>query len=266
MFSLIRERRERMKSFNILVFMFCLMIAGLSSGAYAYDEVDVADGGSIMGHVIWKGGAMPKFDPVKVQKNQDVCGNEKPAEALTVGKDGGVKFAVGYIEKIEKGKKIVRGQNTLLTQKNCQFAPHVFTIVKGTDLDVLNSDPVLHNINTAIGGGIQLFNKGQPNKDTTVTVRVRKLGQVDVTCDSHTHMKSYFSIFDHPYSAVTDENGVFTIDNVPPGKYTVKMWHESWKVTGKDDDGRLIYDKPVELSQEVTVPAKGTAHVNFELK
>lgn len=265
MVCFMRERRERMKRFLSFFFVSCLVVAACEGGAYAYDEVDVADGGSIMGHVIWKGGAMPKFDPVKVQKNQDVCGNEKPSEALTVGKDGGVKFAVGYIEKIEKGKKIVRGQNTLLTQKNCQFAPHVFTIVKGTDLDVLNSDPVLHNINTAIDG-IQLFNKGQPNKDTTVTVRVRKLGQVDITCDSHTHMRSYFSIFNHPYSAVTDENGVFTIDNVPPGKYTVKIWHESWKVNGKDDDGRLIYDKPVELSQEVTVPAKGTAHVNFELK
>jgi len=254
-----------MKRFSSLFFVSCLAASIWTGAAYAYDEVDVADGGSIMGHVIWKGGTVPKLDPVKVQKNQDVCGNEKPSEALTVGKDGGVKFAVGYIEKIEKGKKIVRGQSTLMTQKNCMFGPHVFTIVKGTDLDILNFDPVLHNINTAIGG-IQLFNKGQPNKDTTVTIRMRKVGQVAVTCDSHIHMQSYFSIFDHPYHAVTDDNGVFTIDNVPLGKYTVKVWHESWKVTGKDDDGRLIYDKPVELSQEVTVPAKGTAHVNFELK
>jgi plastocyanin len=256
---------EKMKRFSSLFFVSCLAVSIWTGAAYAYDEIDVADGGTIMGHVIWKGGPLPKLDPVKVQKNQDVCGNEKPSEALIVGKDGGVKFTVGYIEKIDKGKKIVRGQNTLMTQKNCMFGPHVFTIVKGTDLDILNFDPVLHNINAAIGG-IQLFNKGQPNKDTTVTIRMRKVGQVAVTCDSHTHMQSYFSIFDHPYHAVTDDNGVFTIDNVPPGKYTVKVWHESWKVTGKDDDGRLIYDKPVELSQEVTVPAKGTAHVNFELK
>src|SRR3989338_4079618 len=233
MFSLIRERREMMKRFLSFFFVSCLVVAVCVGGAYAYDEVDVADGGSIMGHVIWK--------------------------------DGGVKFAVGYIDGIEKGKKIVRGKSTLLTQKNCVFGPHVFTIVKGTDLEVLNSDPVLHNVNTAISG-IQLFNKGQPNKDTTITIKVRKLGQVDVICDSHTNMRSYFSIFDHPYHATTDENGVFTIDNIPPGKYTIKVWHESWKVTGKDDDGRLIYDKPVELSQEVTVSAKGTAHVNFELK
>jgi plastocyanin len=265
MVSFTGERREMMKKFSGLFFISCLVVSVWAGASYAYDEIDVADGGSIMGHVIWKGGAVPKNDPLKVQKNQDVCGNEKPSESLIVGKEGGVKFAVGYIEKIDKGKKIVRGQNTLLNQKNCVFGPHVFTMVKGTDLDVLNSDPVLHNINTAISG-IQLFNKGQPNKDTSVTIRVRKLGHVDVTCDSHTHMQSYFSIFDHPYHTTSDDNGVFTIDNVPPGKYTVKVWHESWKVKGKDDDGRLIYDKPVELSQEVTVSAKGTAHVNFELK
>jgi hypothetical protein len=188
-----------------------------------------------------------------------------PSESLIVGKEGGVKFAVGYIEKIDKGKKIVRGKNLLITQKNCMFIPHVFTVVKGNDMDILNSDPILHNINTTIGG-MQLSNKGQPNKDAMVTVRLRKTGQVAVTCDSRTNMQSYFYIFDHPYHAATDDNGVFTIDNVPPGKYTVKLWHESWKVNGKDDDGRLIYDKPVEMSQEITIPAKGAVHVNFELK
>ncbi len=232
--------------------------------AGAYDEVAVNDGGQIIGHVKFTG-APPKLAPAKVVKNQDVCGNEKPSEALIVGAEGGVRFAVGYLEKIEKGKAIDRKKQTDLDQKKCVFTPHVFTMAKGTDLATTNSDTVLHNANLEVDGR-QMFNFGQPKQNQVIIKKVRKTGQVDVTCDSHTHMRSYAMVFEHPYHAVSDETGSFTIGDIPPGKYILKVWHESWKVKGKDDDGRILYDKPVVLSKEVVVPAKGIVHANFELK
>ncbi|MBI3399332.1 MAG: hypothetical protein HY026_08930 [Deltaproteobacteria bacterium] len=249
-----------LSSIIILTFIFILGI----SISYAYDEVEVKDGGQIIGHVKFTG-AQPKLDPIKVNKNQDYCGNEKASEALIVGKDGAVKYAVGYLDKIEKGKPIDRKKQTDLDQKKCAFGPHVSTMIKGTELAVINSDPILHNININVDG-IQRMNKGQPKQNQVVVARLRHIGQGDITCDSHTHMRGYIHIFDHPYHAVTDDAGSFTIDNIPPGKYMLKVWHESWKLTGHDDDGRPLYDKPILLTKEVEVPAKGIAHVNFELK
>lgn len=253
-----------MKRFlGIAVMAVFVFIIGPSI-SYAYDEEDVNNGGKITGHVKFTG-APPKPETIKVNKNQDFCGNEKPSEALVVGKDGAVRYAVGYLEKIEKGKKIDRKKQTDLDQKKCVFSPHVVTMVKGTDLAVINSDPVLHNININVDG-IQRLNKGQPKQNQVIVSRLRHIGQGDITCDSHTHMRGYVMIFDHPYNAMTDETGTFTLDNVPPGKYTLKVWHESWKLKGHDDDGRPLYDKPVLLTKEVDVPAKGTVNVNFELK
>ena len=251
-----------MRRFVFFISVLCLALYG--AGVYAYDEVEVADGGAIMGHVKFVG-SMPKFAPIKVNKNQDFCGNEKPVEALVVGKEGGVKYAIGYLEKIEKGKKIERQKQTNLDQKNCLFNPHVHTMVKGTEIAVINSDPILHNINLNVNG-IQTLNKGQPLQHQVIVSRIRRVGQGDITCDSHTHMRAYSMIFDHPYHAVSDETGTFVIDNIPPGKYTLKVWHESWKLTGLDDDGRPLYGDSVILTKEVEVPAKGTVHVNFELK
>ena len=240
----------------------------------AYDEIEVKDGGKITGRVKFVG-APPKFEPIKVNKNQDYCGNEVPVEALVVGKDSGVRFAVAFLENIDKGKAIERKKQTDIDQKKCVFTPHVFTMVKGTDLATTNSDPVLHNANMEVkkeitdgdsAGGIQMFNFGQPKQNQVYVKKVRKMGQVKITCDSHTHMRSFAMVFDHPYSSVTDETGAFTIDNVPPGKYTLKLWHESWQLTGHDDDGRPLYGKPILLSKEVEVPAKGNVQINFELK
>lgn len=246
-----------------IIMTVSIFILWISIG-YAYDEIEVKDGGQIMGHVKFTG-SVPKLAPIKVNKNQDYCGDEKASEALIVGKDGAVKFAIGYLEKIEKGKQIDRKKQTDLDQKKCIFAPHVIAMNKGTELAVINSDPVLHNINIEVDG-IQRLNKGQPKQNQVVVAKLRHIGTGNITCDSHTHMRGYVQIFDHPYYAISDDTGSFTIDNVPPGKYTLKLWHESWKVTGLDDDGRPIYDKPVLLSKEVEVTAKGIAHVNFEVK
>lgn len=253
-----------MKRLSVMYLLFALFFLLHTTEGLSYDEVEVKDGGQIMGHVKFVGKA-PKLDPVKVNKNEDFCGKEKASEALVLGKDGGVRFAIGYLESIEKGKMIERKKQTDLDQKKCLFAPHVFTMVKGTELAVINSDPILHNININVEG-IQTLNKGQPKQNQVVVSRIRRVGQADITCDSHTHMKGYAMIFNHPYHAVTDETGTFVIDDIPPGKYTLKVWHESWKVIGFDDDGRALYDKPVVLTKEIEVPAKGIAHVNFELK
>jgi plastocyanin len=245
-----------------------LVLSAMVAGAgvsFAYDDTTVTGGGNIQGHVKFTG-TMPKLDALVVQKNQDFCGNTKPNEALIVGKDGGVKNAIGYLDNITKGKAIDRNAVLKMAEAKCMFTPHVFAVYKAEKIELNNEDPILHNVNVMVDG-IQRFNKGQPKQNQVLQVVLRNPGVADITCDSHTHMRGYALILQHPYFAVSDDAGNFTIDNIPAGKYTLKVWHENWTNSkGKDDDGRILYDAPKEISKEVEVKGGATAKVEFDLK
>ena len=83
------------------------------------------------------------------------------------------------------------------------------------------------------------------------------------SCDTHTHMKAYILSFEHPYFAVTDGDGRFAIDQVPPGSYTLKAWHEGWRILAYDQDGRPQYEEPYVLTTEVTVAPGRPAPSNY---
>jgi hypothetical protein len=95
-----------------------------------------------------------------------------------------------------------------------------------------------------------VFTLSLPFRGTTIdaTSRIREAGILKVVCDTHAWMLAYIHVFDHPYFAVTDERGMFSIANVPPGTYTLKAWHE--------DAGMR--------SQEIVVPESGNLGVTFE--
>ena len=65
---------------------------------------------------------------------------------------------------------------------------------------------------------------------------------------------------------MTDESGNFTIDGIPPGKYKITMWHESWVEKGRDRDGRVVYADPIVTTKEVVIAPRATVTVEFELK
>ena len=94
---------------------------------------------------------------------------------------------------------------------------------------------------------------------------IKRPGVLSLTCDAHVHMQGYLLAFDHPYFAVTDTSGAFRITGVPPGSYRVTAWHEGWTVVRREAEGRLVYEAPYLLSQEVIVPPAGEAKVQFEL-
>jgi hypothetical protein len=246
--------------------IFLLTLAFLWPGAAgSYDVVEVTNGGSITGQVTFSG-EIPKLEPLTVPKDADFCGSTVPSEALVVSpKTKGVKNTAVHLEEVAKGKDFKSVQPALDNVK-CLMAPHVLGMVKATDLAIKNSDPLLHNMHAVVDGRTVVFNLALPIQGQTIKRRVRKTGMLTVTCDSHTHMGAYLLVLEHPYFAVTDENGAFVLADVPPGKYKLVVWHESWKVVGYDKDKRPLYDQPIVQTREIEVPAKGTVRVNFELK
>ena len=164
--------------------------------------------------------ALPVF------KNKEVCGDSVPDDRLLIGPGGGVRYAVVTIEGVRGGKKPERDLTVALDNRGCRFEPHVQTAEVGQWLDLRNSDPVLHNADARLGQDT-LFNVAlTPGRE--IRKPLARPGLVAITCDvRHTWMNAFVAVTDHPYHTVTDAYGAFEIRDVPPGTYTIRVWHET---------------------------------------
>lgn len=242
-----------------------IAVAFLAVPVWGYEEAPVPDGGSLTGSVKFVG-TPPRLEPIPVKKDREVCGEKKESEALVVGHDGGVKNAAILIEGVSRGKKPDR--EVVLDNTKCLFVPHVSVVMKGGVARVRNSDPVLHNTHGFWNGRISAFNLALPNRGQEIPVQryLKKPGVIEIKCDAHTHMKAWMVVHDSPYFAVTDEGGTFRIDGIPSGRYKVTMWHQGFVPKGFDKDGRPLYDEPRQVTKEVTIPPRGSAAADFELR
>jgi hypothetical protein len=258
-----------MRTRSVLAGALLALVAGPAVAA-AYEIAPVPDGGSLRGMVRFAG-PPPRLQSIAVNKNRDVCGDTKESEALVVEPDRGVRGTVVLIEGVARGKK--PEHEVLIENAHCRFVPHVSAVMAGARARVKNADPVLHNTHgllavKGVQGRITVFNLALPNRDQVIdiTKRLTRAGPVHVLCDAHTHMAAWLYVHDSPYLAVTDEAGRYRIDGIPPGQYTVTMWHEGFTPKGKDKDGRPVYDEPRSITRGVTIAPSGTATLDFELK
>jgi hypothetical protein len=142
-------------------------------------------------------------------------------------------------------------------------------------MEIVNSDATLHNVHTFMPGQEErtLFNIAQPVKGFKYPVKSQQFqtpGMYPATCDAgHPWMSAYIVVAGHPYYAVTDADGRFTLTNVPPGTYRLKMWHEGVAVTRtameRGKAKAYTFEAPYEEVQEVTVGPSGNVMVDFSL-
>jgi plastocyanin len=241
-----------------------MVVLTATAAQAAYEAVEVKDGGTLTG-VVRFAGTPPKLAPLAVNKNREVCGEQKPSEALVVGAEGGVRGSVVLIEGVAKGKKPTG--EVVLDNHRCLFVSHVTALAAGDKARVKNSDTILHNTHGFMGKPT-VFKLALPNKDQMIDItrRLTKPGVIRVVCDAHPHMFAWMVVHDSPYVAITDERGAFKIDGIPPGTYKVTMWHEGFRAKGVDKDGRPLYEDPVTVTRDVTIAPKAAATVDFELK
>ena len=202
-----------------------------------------AQGGTISGEVKLSGAA-PAPKVVKVNKDNEVCGAEKKIVDVAAGAGGGLADAVVVVSDA-KGAKAAK--KAVLDQKGCEFRPSLLVMAPG-EVDILNSDGVLHNIHTFSTANPSI-NKAQPKFKKTMTEKFEKPEIIKVTCDVHSWMLGWIAVTPGP-AAVTDESGVAKIENVPAGKQKIEVWHET---LGKQ-------------SKDVDVKAGQTTKVSFEMK
>jgi plastocyanin len=181
--------------------------------------------GTIEG-MIKVGKPVPAAPPHVVVKDGGVCGKDAPNEAVVVGKTGGLGNVVVFLKDAKAPAKVEPVSGAALDQKQCRYFPHVQALTVGTPLSLMNNDAILHNVH-ANDTGMTVFNVAMPIKGQKLPIPMRKPGLMKLQCDAgHTWMNGWIYVFPHPFFAVTDEKGTFAIKNVPPGDYTLELWHE----------------------------------------
>ena len=189
-----------------------------------YQEVGVSDGGTIRGKVVFNGAVKKKT--VLPTKDKRVCGKLRKEPLILVGDGGAVKDSVVYLKGIGSGKPWpeMMTQVPVLDQESCKFHPHVQVARQGS-LDIVNSDPVLHNTHGYYGKRTA-FNVALPEQNQKVTKVLKLPGTVKVDCDAHGWMLGWVHVVDNPYFFQTGDDGAFSIADVPPGDYTLAAWQE----------------------------------------
>src|SRR5579864_1412066 len=138
--------------------------------------------------------------------------------------------------------------HAVIDQRNETFVPHVLAITTGTVVDFPNSDKFYHNVFSL--SKPRRFDLGRYPAGESRRIVFERPGIVRVFCEIHSHMNAFILVFNHRYFAVSDDEGRYRIENVPPGNYTVVAWHE----------GTSADPKPV------TVPDGGAAELDFAIK
>ncbi len=212
-----------------------LLVLGLppvsvSAGDNDYEVIEVDNGGSASG-VVRFDSKYPKRKKIRISKDNETCGTIKRSEKFLVSKENkGLKNVLVTIEGITTGKAPHISEAITLQQKGCTYIPH-FQVAEigpeGVNLKLINDDGIFHNIHTYFGDST-VFNVPQLGTQHEISQPLTAPGVIKVNCDVHDWMSADIVLLHNsPYYAVTDENGEFLIDDIPPGTYTVKAWHEA---------------------------------------
>ena len=261
---------------RVLVFALSgWMMLGLSV-AWAYEEIQVTDGGTITGKVtITEGTPIPKGFNLITFPDPVYCGRISTGtgwrilQEFSIAADGGLKDTVVVLVDATKGKPFTFKPPTI-EAKDCRFLPFVSVVRDRSEVIVVNMDPVFHDIQayeTSHLGPRVLFNTplpmnphhkhnvgadshehlaGQPMKEIIRMTKDRRIFVMQ--CGFHAYMESWGLAVDNPYFAITQADGTFSLRDVPPGDYTLLAWHPGV--------GTMTEKK-------VTVPAKQTVKADF---
>src|SRR5579871_6650572 len=153
----------------------------------------------------------------------------------------GISNAVVFLEGAHGSNPAA--MHAVIDQQNKVFIPHVVAVMKGGTVEFRNSDDFLHN--TYSVSPTQNFDLHQPSKGSRSLLKTEKPGVIEVRCHIHGNMQAWVVVVDNPYFAVTDQRGLFHIDNVPPGTYRIKSWSEQYGILTQEvkvtDRGLVIF-------------------------
>lgn len=261
---------------RVLLVVLCGWLMMDLSVVWAYEEIQVVDGGSISGKVtMTEGTPVPKGFNLITFPDPVYCGRISTGNGwrilqdFSVASDRGLKDTVVLLVDATKGKPF-RFEPPTIEAKDCRFLPFVSVVKDRSEVNVVNLDPVFHDIQayeTSHLGPRVLFNTplpmnphhkrnvgadshehlaGQPMKEVIRMTKDRRIFVMQ--CGFHAYMESWGMAVDNPYFAITQADGTFLLGDVPPGDYTVMVWHPGVGAT---------------MKKNVTVSAKQSVRTDF---
>ena len=208
----------------------------------------VVSAGTIKGNVRYAGAPVER-KKFAVTIDQYLCGKEKESGDLVLSPTNGISNAVVSLLGLPPGSKMPgNAARVKMDQTQCVFVPRVVVVPVGGTVEFLNSDRLLHNVKSG-GKENPPFNRAQPHA-RSIAIAFRNPELLRVDCDLHSWMRGWVVVAEHPYYAVTSEEGEFVFEKVPPGKYTLQVWQETLGI----------------VNQEVTVAGESTHTVTVRMQ
>lgn len=245
--SIAPARRLLAASLALAVHAACGGGAGDTPARDGSAAVDPATTGAVTGRVTLQG-TPPPAKVVRVDGDKTcatiVPGGQHTIPEYEVGASGGLGNVFVYVKTGLEGRGFpVPAEPVVVDQQRCWYIPRVVGVRVGQAFQVLNSDPLLHNVRAQAEIN-QPFNQGQPVQGVRYshTFSTEEV-MVPLKCDVHAWMNAWVGVVNHPFFAVTGPDGAFSLPGLPAGTYTVEAWHEAAGTT----------------SGTVTVTPQGTA-------
>ncbi len=222
---------------------------------YNWFHPDPATAGSVTGRVTYDG---PKPRPAAIDMSSDpACvkahGGKAYDESLVAGPNGSLVNTFVYVSKgLEKYKFQVPKEPAAIDQRGCWFRPRVLGVQAGQTVNIINSDPVTHNIHPMAHVNNEWNHSQGPGDPPMHRTFSKPEIMIPVKCNIHDWMHAWIGVVDNPFFTVTKEDGSFDLSGLPPGRYTVTAWHEGLETQ----------------TASVTVPKSGrvTADLRFHAK
>jgi len=223
---------------SILVAACLAVLLPASSRAEDGKPWDPAAGTATVTGTVKFAGKKPRSRPIDMAGADAKCaelhGDKRlKPETVVINENGTLRNVFVWVKTGVEGWSFPAPEgDAQLDQQGCWYKPHVQGMRTGQSLSIKTSDPTAHNVH-GYAKVNRPFNRSQPAGAANVDIRMRRdeaSPPMKVKCDIHPWMNAYVAVVDHPYFAVTGEDGSFELPNLPAGTYTIEAWHEKYDV------------------------------------
>ncbi|HMD16194.1 MAG TPA: carboxypeptidase regulatory-like domain-containing protein [Terriglobales bacterium] len=213
----------------------------------------IGAGAAVIKGVVKFAGIVPAPKPISMSADPS-CSKQHSRPVLTrevvVDSTGGLQSAIVFISNGLGDRTFdPPTQPVVISQKGCLYEPHLLAVRENQPFEVVNDDPTSHNIHPTPANNRE-WNKAELPGATVEEAFAREEIAIPVKCNVHSWMRGYIAVLKNPYFAVTKQDGSFDLPNLPPGTYTIKVWHE----------------KLGTASQTITIGANQTKEISFVFK